>query len=337
MKNSLVLALAAAAALVTARPVAAQLLINGAGATFPAPIYQRWFDDFTKVDPSVRINYQAIGSGAGLKQILSETVDFGASDDPVKDSDLASAPRELLQIPTVAGAIVLCYNLSGNPALKLDGPTIAGIYLGKITKWNDPAIAAQNPGVSLPGDDILVVYRTDGSGTTANFTRYLCEISPEWKSSVGTGKSVRWPTGLGGKGNQGVAGQIKQSPGAIGYVELAYAKQNEMPYADVKNAAGNYITPSIDSVKAAFSSARVDDKFRFSMINGSGAQAYPIASSTWLLLYAQQKDPAKGKALVEFLKWAYTTGEKSAPELDYAPLPEELVQRALGVVNQIKY
>lgn len=337
MNHSLRFALALAGLAAAAASASAQLLINGAGATFPAPVYQKWFEDFTKVDSSVRINYQAIGSGAGLKQILAETVDFGASDDPVKDSDLASAPRELWQVPTVAGAIVLSYNLSGNPQLKLDGPTIAGIYLGRITKWNDPAIAGQNPGVNLPGDDILVVYRTDGSGTTANFTRYLCEISPDWKSQVGTGKSVKWPTGLGGKGNPGVAGQIKQSPGAIGYVELAYAKQNGLPFADVKNAAGNYITPSIDSVKAAFASASPDAKFRFSMINGSGDQAYPISSSTWLLVYAQQKDPAKGKALVELLKWIYNTGEKSAPDLDYAPLPDELVQRALGVVNQIKY
>ncbi|HEY3756526.1 MAG TPA: phosphate ABC transporter substrate-binding protein PstS [Opitutaceae bacterium] len=337
MNKSFSLTLAAFAGLLAALPASAQLLINGAGATFPAPIYQKWFDEFTKVDSSVRINYQAIGSGAGVKQIMAETVDFGASDDPVKDTDLAGAPRPLLQLPTVAGAIILSYNLDGNPKLKLDGPTIAGIYLGKITKWNDPAIAGQNPDVKLPGDDILVVYRTDGSGTTANFTKYLSEVSPDWKRTVGAGKSVRWPSGLGGKGNAGVAGQIKQTPGAIGYVEMTYALQNGLPFADVKNAAGNYITPGIDTVVAAFASAKVDDQFRFSMINGSGDKAYPIASSTWLLVYAQQKDSAKGKALVELLRWIYNSGEHLLPDPGYVPLPPEMIQRALGVVDQIKY
>jgi phosphate transport system substrate-binding protein len=315
----------------------AQLLINGAGATFPAPVYTKWFDEYAKVDPSVRINYAAIGSGAGVQQIIAETVDFGASDDPVNDATLAKAPRALWHFPTVAGAVVLSYNLPGNPTLKLDGPTLANIYLGTITKWNDPAIASQNPGVALPSQDILVVYRTDGSGTTAIFTGYLSLVSSDWKTKVGKGKSVKWPIGLGGKGNPGVTGQVKQSPGAIGYVELAYAKQNGLPCADLKNAAGNYITPSIDSVTAALATAKVPDDFRFSMLNAAGDQAYPISSATWLLVYAQQKDAVKGQKLVEFLKWAYTTGEKIAPSLDYAPLPDNLVQRALAQVGAIKY
>jgi phosphate transport system substrate-binding protein len=315
----------------------AQMLINGAGATFPAAIYSKWFAEYAKVDPSVRINYQAIGSGAGVQQIISETVDFGASDDPVSDANLAKAPRTLWHFPTVAGAVVISYNLPGNPTIRLDGPTIANIYLGNVTKWNDPAITGQNPGVALPDQDILVVYRTDGSGTTAIFTGYLSMISPEWKAKVGRGKSVKWPIGLGGKGNPGVTGQVKQSPGAIGYIELTYAKQNDLPCADLKNAAGNYITPSIDSVTAALATAQVPDDFRFSMLNAAGETAYPISSATWLLVYQQQKDPVKGRKIADFLKWAYTDGEKLAPGLDFAPLPDALVQRALARVGEITY
>jgi phosphate transport system substrate-binding protein len=221
--------------------------------------------------------------------------------------------------------------------IKLDGPTVADIYLGKVTKWNDPAIASQNPGISLPDQDILVVYRTDGSGTTAIFTGYLSLVSPEWKAKVGKGKSVKWPIGLGGKGNPGVTGQVKQSPGAIGYVELTYAKQNHLPCADLKNAAGNYVTPSIDSVTAALATAKIPDDFRFSMLNAPGRQSYPISSATWLLVYQQQKDPVLGRKLVDFLKWAYTDGEKLAPGLDFAPLPDSLVQRALVRVGAIGY
>jgi phosphate transport system substrate-binding protein len=334
MKKLLLVAACAAALTGAAR---AQMLINGAGATFPAPVYQKWFAEYAKVDPSVRINYQAIGSGAGVQQIIAETVDFGASDDPVNDATLATAPRTLWHFPTVAGAVVISYNLPGNPTIKLDGPTLANIYLGTITKWNDPAITGQNPGVDLPDQDILVVYRTDGSGTTAIFTGYLSLVSPDWKAKVGKGKSVKWPTGLGGKGNPGVTGQVKQSPGAIGYIELAYAKQNNLPTADLKNASGNYITPSIASVTAALATAQVPDDFRFSMLNAPGDQAYPISSATWLLVYQQQKDPDKGAKLVQFLKWAYGDGEKLAPSLDYAPLPDSLVQRALDRVNAIKY
>jgi phosphate transport system substrate-binding protein len=329
--------LTAALGLLTAAGASAQLLINGAGATFPQPIYTKWFDEYAKVDPSVRFNYQGIGSGGGQKQILSETVDFGASDGPMSDENIAKAPRTLWHIPTVAGAVVVTYNVPGNPKLKLDGPTLAAIFLGKITKWDDPAIASQNRGVSLPNQDILVVHRSDGSGTSFIFTDYLSHVSAEWKSKVGTNTAVDWPVGLGGKGNAGVAGQIKQSPGALGYVELAYATQNKVPYADMKNAAGNYITPSLDSVTEALATATIPDDFRFSMVNPPGEKAYPISGTTWLLVYAQQKDPAKGQKLVEFLRWAYSDGEKMAAALDYAPLPPSVQQRALARVNSIKF
>ena len=313
------------------------MLINGAGATFPYPIYSKWFDAYAKVDPSVRFNYQSIGSGGGQKQILAQTVDFGASDGPMSDENLAKAPGKLFHIPTVAGAVVVSYNLAGDPKLKMDGPTLADIFLGKITKWNDPAIAGQNPDVSLPAQDIVVVHRSDGSGTSYIFTDYLSNVSAEWKSRVGKNTSVNWPTGLGGKGNEGVSGQIKQVPGAIGYIELAYAMQNKLPYADMKNASGNYITPSLDSVTEALATAHIPDDFRFSMVNPPGEKAYPIAGATWLLVYQQQADAAKGKKLVQFLRWAYTDGEKMAADLLYAPLPDNVVQRVLARIDEIKY
>jgi phosphate transport system substrate-binding protein len=315
----------------------AQLLINGAGATFPYPIYSKWFDEYAKVDPSVRFNYQSIGSGGGQKQITARTVDFGASDGPMSDENLAKAPGKLLHIPTVAGADVITYNLPGNPKLKLDGDTIVNIFLGNITKWNDPKIAALNPGVALPDLPLIVVHRSDGSGTTYIFVDYLSSISPVWADSVGKGTSVKWPVGIGGKGNEGVAGQVKQLSGAVGYVELIYAKQNKMPYADVKNTSGNFITPSLDSVTAALATAKIPDDFRFSMVNAPGDQAYPIAGTTWLLVYEQQKDAAKGKKLVEFLNWALTKGEGMASSLDYASLPENVQQRVLERIKTIKY
>ncbi len=319
-----------------AAPAWAQLMINGAGATFPYPIYSKWFDEYAKVDPSVRFNYQSIGSGGGQKQILAQTVDFGASDGPMSDENLAKAPGKILHIPTVAGAVVMTYNLPGNPALKLDADTIAGIYLGQIKKWNDPKLAALNSGVKLPDQEIVVVHRSDGSGTTFIFTDYLSKVSSEWKEKVGNNTSVNWPTGIGGKGNEGVAGQVKQTPGAIGYVELIYAIQNKMPYAEVKNAAGHFVKPSIESVTAALATAEIPDDFRFSMTNAPGTDAYPIAGATWLLVYEQQKDPVKGKKLVEFLKWALTKGEAMAKNLDYAPLPENVQQRVLKRIDEIK-
>jgi phosphate transport system substrate-binding protein len=320
-----------------AATASAQMTINGAGATFPYPIYSKWFDAYAKIDPSVRFNYQSIGSGGGQKQILAQTVDFGASDGPMSDANLAKAPGKLLHIPTVAGAVVITYNLPGDPTLKLDGPTIADIYLGKITKWNDPRIAGMNPGVQLPDSSIVVVHRSDGSGTTYIFTNYLSKISPEWKSKVGNNTSVSWPVGLGGKGNEGVSGQVKQTPNSIGYVELIYALQNKMPYADLKNAAGDFVKPTLDSVTAALATADIPDDFRFSMTNAPGKDAYPICGATWLLVYENQKDHAKGEKLVQFLKWAETKGQQMAKDLDYASLPENLQQRVSKRIDEIKY
>jgi phosphate transport system substrate-binding protein len=314
----------------------AQMMLNGAGATFPYPIYSKWFDEYAKVDPSVRFNYQSIGSGGGQKQILSQTVDFGASDGPMSDENLAKAPGKLLHIPTVAGAVVMVSNLPGNPSLKFDGDSIAGIYLGQIKKWSDPKLTALNPGVKLPDQDIVVVHRSDGSGTTFIFTDYLSKISPEWKQKVGNNTSVNWPTGIGGKGNEGVSGQVKQTPGAIGYVELIYATQNKMSYAELKNSAGEFVKPTIASVTAALGTAEIPDDFRFSMTNAPGKDAYPICGATWLLVYQQQKDAAKGKKLVEFLKWMATQGEGMAKDLDYAPLPENVQQRVLKRIDEIK-
>ena len=314
----------------------AQMMINGAGATFPYPIYSKWFDEYTKVDPSVRFNYQSIGSGGGQKQIMAQTVDFGASDGPMSDENLAKAPGKLLHIPTVAGAVVMSYNLPGNPALTFDGDTVANIFLGNIKKWNDPKIAALNPGVKLPDNDVVVVHRSDGSGTTFIFTDYLSKVSPEWKQKVGNNTSVKWPTGIGAKGNEGVSGQVKQVPGAIGYVELIYALQNKMDFAQMKNAAGKVVKPSLESVTAALSTAEIPDDFRFSMTNAPGPDSYPIAGATWILVYQEQKDPAKGKKLVEFLKWALTKGEGMAAALDYAPLPESVQQRVLKRIGEIK-
>jgi phosphate transport system substrate-binding protein len=317
----------------------AQMLINGAGATFPYPIYSKWFDEYAKVDPSVRFNYQSIGSGGGQKQIIARTVDFGASDGPMSDDNLAKAPGKILHVPSVAGAVVITYNLPDNPKLKLDSDTLVNIYLGNITKWNDPKIAALNPDVKLPAVDIIVVHRSDGSGTSFIFTDYLSSVNRAWADTVGKGTSVKWPAGIGvgAKGNEGVAGQVKQLPGAIGYVELIYANQNKLPFADLKNAAGNFITPSIESVTAALATAKIPDDFRFSMVNAPGEQAYPISGATWLLVYQHQKDAAKGKKMVEFLNWALTKGETVAPSLDYAPLPENVQQRVRDLIGTIKY
>ncbi|MBI3850041.1 MAG: phosphate ABC transporter substrate-binding protein PstS [Verrucomicrobia bacterium] len=315
----------------------AQMLINGAGATFPYPIYSKWFDEYAKVDPSARFNYQSIGSGGGQKQILAETVDFGASDGPMSDDNLSKAPGKILHLPTVAGAVVVTYNLPGNPKLKLDGTTLADMFLGKITKWNDKRIAELNSGVKLPNVDLIVVHRSDGSGTSYIFTDYLSSVSSSWEKKVGRNTSVKWPVGLGAKGNEGVAGQVKQLPGTIGYVELAYAHQNKLPFADLKNAAGNFVMPSLDSVTEALATANIPDDFRFSMVNPPGEKAYPIAGATWLLVYQQQKDAAKGKKLVEFLNWAMTKGEGMAAALDYASLPEKVQQRVLEKIKTIKY
>jgi phosphate transport system substrate-binding protein len=329
--------LAAALALAGAGRASAQLLINGAGATFPYPIYSKWFDEYSKVDPSVRFNYQSIGSGGGQKQILEGTVDFGATDGPMSDANLAKAHGKILHVPTVAGADVLAYNLPGAPRLRLDGPAIADIFLGHITQWNDPRLTALNPGVALPKADILVVHRADGSGTTYIFADYLSSVSLEWAKRVGRGTAVQWPACLGAEGNEGVTGQIKQMSGAIGCVELVYATQNHLPCASVKNAAGHFIAPSVQSVTEALSAATIPADFRFSLVNPPAPEAYPIAGATWLLVYEQQRDEAKGRKMVEFLQWAMQQGQLMAPLLDYAPLPPALSKRVLAEIDGIRY
>lgn len=336
MKFKKILFFGAVLSAVFAATASAQITINGAGATFPYPIYSKWFDQYAKIDPSVRFNYQSIGSGGGQKQISAQTVDFGASDGPMSDENLAKAPAKLLHIPTVAGADVVTYNLPGNPALKLDGETLAAIFLGKITNWNDAAIAKLNPDAKLPDLDIVVVHRSDGSGTTYIFTDYLAKVSEEWKKKVGTNTSVDWPVGLGAKGNEGVSGQIKQTEGSIGYVELIYALQNKMPFADMKNAEGEFVKASLESITAALASATIPDDFRFSMTNAPGKASYPIAGTTWLLVYEKQTDATKGKKIVEFLKWALTKGQDMAKDLDYAPLPDNLRERVLKRIGEIQ-
>jgi phosphate transport system substrate-binding protein len=323
--------------LAVAGPALGQMLINGAGAAFPYPIYSKWFDEYARVDPSVRFNYQSIGSGGGQKQILAQTVDFEASDGPMSDDNLSKAPGKILHLPTVAGAVVVTYNLPNNPALKLDGAVLADIFLGKVANWNDKRILELNPEYKLPSTEIVVMHRSDGSGTSYIFADYLSSVSPDWEKKVGRNTSVKWPTGLGAKGNEGVAGQVKQLPGTIGYVELAYAHQNRLPVAHLKNAAGNFVAPSLESITEALASAKIPDDFRFSMVNPAGEKAYPVAGATWPLVYEQQKDAAKGKKLVKFLNWALTRGEGMANALDYAPLPETLQARVLDRVKTIKY
>jgi phosphate transport system substrate-binding protein len=327
------LALAALAAVAIAAPGAAQDL-TGAGATFPFPIYSKWFADYA-AKTNVKINYQSIGSGGGIRQLSEQTVDFSATDAPMSDAELAKAKGgPVLHIPTVLGAVVVTYNLPDlKKPLRLDGPTLADIFLGKITKWNDARISALNPGVKLPASDLLVVHRSDGSGTSYVFTDYLASVSPSWAAKPGKGKEVRWPVGLGGKGNEGVAGQIKQIPGSIGYVELAYAKQNKLAFADMKNAKGQFVTPTIAAVTAAAAGAAgalpANTDYRVSIVNAAGPNAYPISSFTWLLVYKTQTDAAKSKKLLDFVRWALTDGEKSAASLDYAPLPASMAKQLL--------
>jgi phosphate transport system substrate-binding protein len=312
--------------------------VTGAGSTFDYPAFTKWFEAYRTVEPNVQFNYQSIGSGGGIKNLTSQTVDFGASDAPMKDDALAAAPGKILHLPVVAGGVAIIYNLPGSPKLKLDGDTLAGIYLGNITKWNDAKIAALNPGVELPDLAIVPVHRSDGSGTSFIFTDYLSSVNPVWADSVGKGTSVKWPLGLGlgAKGSEGVAGQVKQISGGIGYAELAYADQNQMPYADMKNAAGNYVAPTPESVSAALAAAKIPEDFRFSMVNASGDKAYPIAGASWVLVYQHPKNAERGQKLVAFLKWAVTEGQKLSPALDYAPLPDSVQQRVLALIETIK-
>jgi phosphate transport system substrate-binding protein len=312
--------------------------LQGAGATFPNPLYQKWVSEYGKLHPNVRMDYQSIGSGGGIKQLKEQTVDFGASDAPMTDDDLKSAPGEILHIPTVLGAVVITYNLEGiKQPLRFSPDVIADIFLGKIKKWNDAKIAADNPGVTLPSNDITVVHRSDSSGTSAVFTDYLSKVSAEWKEKVGAGIAPSWPTGIGGKGNEGVTGQVKNTPNTIGYVELAYALKNNLPVAHVKNASGNFIEPSIDTVTAAASgsAANMPDDLRVSITNAAGPQAYPISSYTYILVYKNQKDAGKGKTLVDFLWWGIHDGENFAKELQYAPLPADIVKKAETKINSV--
>ena len=313
--------------------------INGAGATFPDPIYQKWFSEYNKANPKVQINYQPIGSGGGIRQVTAKTVFFGATDGPMTPEQLLAAPGKILHFPTVLGGVVPIYNLPGvTTPLKFSGPVLADIFLGKVTKWNDAAIAKLNAGVTLPATDIVVVHRSDGSGTTYILMDYLAKVSAEWKSKVGVAQSVNWPTGVGGKGSDGVTGQVKQTPGAIGYVELTFALTNKLAFGSVQNSAGKFVTASPETVTAAAAAAvtSIPKDFRVSITNPPGDNAYPIASFTWLLLYESPADKTQGAAMVNFMKWALADGQKFAPEMGYAALPKAVVDLELKALETIK-
>lgn len=313
------------------------VLINGAGATFPYPLYSKWFYEYQRIHPELKFNYQSIGSGGGIQQIQARTVDFGASDAPVSDKDLVGMSNKLIHIPTVLGSVVVAYNQDlGGADLRLTGPVLSEIYLGQITKWDDPKIAAINAGVKLPHQEILVIHRSDGSGTTYVFTDYLSKISESWKGQVGTGKSVNWPAGLGGKGNEGVSGLIKQMTGALGYVELSYAIQNKFAMASLQNKVGQFVKPSIQTTSFAASSVNMPNDYRVSLTNADGKDAYPICSFTYLLVYQIQLDPVKGRALVDFLTWAIHDGQKMAGPLSYAPLPDAVVKKLEETIQSIQ-
>jgi phosphate transport system substrate-binding protein len=333
MRKLILVLLCALAAL----PLTAQTTLNGAGATFPYPMYSKWFNEYHNLHPDIQINYQSIGSGGGIRQVIAGTVDFGATDGPMSDDQLKEAKTKILHFPTVLGADVPAYNIPGvSGELKFTPEVLAEIFLGKITKWNDKALTSANPGVSLPDRDIIVVHRSDGSGTTYIWTDYLSKVSSDWQNTVGKGTSVKWPIGLGGKGNEGVAGMIRQLPGAIGYVELIYAVQNNIAYGSVKNAAGSFVKASLESVTAAAaSSPKMPPDFRVSITNAPGKDAYPISSFTWLLIPAPSKDPAKGKILADFLNWMVIDGQKMTAALSYAPLPEAVIQKEKEAIKQV--
>jgi phosphate transport system substrate-binding protein len=320
--------------------IAAQTMqINGAGATFPAPIYTKWFSEYNKLHGNVQINYQPIGSGGGIRQITNQTVFFGATDGPMTNDQLLAAPSKILHFPTVLGGVVPVYNIPGVSAeLKFSGPVLADVFLGKITKWNDPAIAKLNGGINLPGTDITVVHRSDGSGTSYIWADYLAKVSPEWKTKVGVATSVNWPAGVGGKGNEGVSGLVSQTPGSIGYVELIYALQNKIAYGSVQNMAGEFAKASVSSVTAAAAAAakQMPADFRVSITNAPGNGVYPISSFTWLLLYESPKDKTQSKAMVDFVKWALSDGQKFCADLGYAPLPDAVVKLELAQLAKIK-
>ncbi|HXG58649.1 MAG TPA: phosphate ABC transporter substrate-binding protein PstS [Thermoanaerobaculia bacterium] len=321
------------------QPQGSTVSINGAGATFPYPIYSKWFDHYHQLHPNVQINYQSIGSGGGIKQLAAQTVFFGATDGPMTDAQLEASPGPVLHFPTVLGAVVPIYNLPGVTAtLRFSGPVLADIYLGRIRKWNAPAIAALNPGVKLPDTDIAAVHRSDGSGTTYIFVDYLSKVSPEFRKTVGVATSVNWPGGVGAKGNEGVAGLVRQTPGAIGYVELIYALQNKIAYGAVQNKAGEFVTASLDSVTAAAAGAAagMPEDFRVSITNAEGKDAYPIASFTWLLLYENPADKERARIMADFLRWALADGQQQARELGYAPLPPSVIEKELEALKKIR-
>jgi phosphate transport system substrate-binding protein len=323
---------------VLAAPAFGQTTVNGAGATFPNPMYQKWFSEYHKAHPDIQFNYQSIGSGGGIRQVLAQTVDFGASDGPMTDEQLSQAKTKILHIPTVLGAVVPAYNVPGvSGELKFTPEALAGIFLGKITTWNDPAIAKANPGVNLPNQSIIVVHRSDGSGTTYIFTDYLAKVSSEWQNGPGKGTSVKWPVGLGGKGNEGVAGMIRQMQGGIGYIELIYAVQNKIDYGSVKNASGAFVKASLDSVTSAAASAKsMPADFRVSITNAPGKDAYPISSFTWLLIPEKSKEAAKGKILADFLTWMVDDGQKMTADLTYAPLPGNVAEKVKGAIKLVQ-
>jgi len=324
--------------LALALPAFAQTTLNGAGATFPNPMYQKWFSEYHKAHPDVQFNYQSIGSGGGIRQVLAQTVDFGASDGPMSDEQLSQAKVKILHIPTVLGAVVPAYHIPGvDGEVKFTPDALAGIFLGKITTWNDKAITGANPGINFPNQTIIVVHRSDGSGTSYIFTDYLSKVSKDWADGVGKNTSVKWPTGLGAKGNEGVAGMIRQMDGAIGYIELIYAVQNKIPYGSVKNSSGEFIKASLDSVTSAAGSVKtMPADFRVSITNAPGKDAYPIASFTWLLIPSQSKDAAKGKIINDFLNWMVDDGQKMTADLTYAPLPPNVASKVKDTIKQVR-
>ena len=320
-------------------PAFSQTKLTGAGATFPNPIYQKWFSEYSKVHTDVQINFQSIGSGGGIRQVSEGTVDFGATDGPMTDDQLSSAKTKILHFPTVLGSVVPAYNVPGvTGEIKFTPEILAGIFLAKITNWNDPAIVKANPDIkNFPNTPIIVIHRSDGSGTTYIFTDYLSKISSDWKNGPGKGTSPKWPTGLGGKGNEGVAGSIRQLPGAIGYVELIYAVQNKIPYGSVKNSSGVFMKASLDSTTAAAASVKtMPNDFRVSITNAPGKDAYPISSFTWLLIPETSKDTAKGKILADFLGWMVNDGQKMVADLSYAPLPANVADKVKAAIKQVK-
>jgi phosphate transport system substrate-binding protein len=340
LKRRLILALFTILAIAgVGRSSYADQLINGAGATFPYPIYSKWFDVYAKENPGIKFNYQSIGSGGGIRMLSNRTVDLGASDAPMTNEQLSDAPGKILHFPSVMGAVVVAYNLPGfTGTLRLTGPVIADIFAGKITKWDDDKIKALNPGAAIPSQDIVVCHRSDGSGTSYIFTDYLSKVSPSWATDPGKGTAVKWPAGLGGKGNEGVTALVQQTPGAIGYVELIYALNNNIPFAELQNKAGNWVKASLEGVTAAAASSagNMAPDFRVSITDAAGPDSYPISSFTWLLVYQKQTNKDVGDQIKKFLGWALTEGQKEAPDLKYAPLPAEVVQKETAQIQEIQ-